>query len=257
MELLKLVKPFGSRQWLSSMSKTSFGQPGNARRFTSSPDSKVYEFRRYLIQPNNFGNFLKLAEENMHLRTNVSKCLGYWTCEIGSSLNEVFHIWEYDNLQHRADVRLALSKDESWQKDFVSKSFPLIKQQTNSLMYMPFWFNKMVENKPIQGVYELTTYDMAIGGQVMWGKQLKASIEARMRLGCSDLIGVWYTDLGHQNTVQAIWRYDSYAARTECKARALDDAVLVNKVRDNLKNVISHSRCLMLPASWFLQIASK
>ena len=54
----------------------------------------MYELRTYSIQPAEFGSFIKLTQEQIHLRTSHSKLLGYWTSDLGG-LNEVVHIWEY------------------------------------------------------------------------------------------------------------------------------------------------------------------
>lgn len=57
---------------------------------------KIYELRTYAVQPSRFVEFLKLTEEQIHLRIAHSKLIGYWSTEIGG-LNEVVHIWEYGN----------------------------------------------------------------------------------------------------------------------------------------------------------------
>ncbi len=46
------------------------------------------------MQPQYYGEFLKLTNENIGMRTKYSKLLGYWATELGG-INEVVHIWEY------------------------------------------------------------------------------------------------------------------------------------------------------------------
>ena len=55
---------------------------------------KLYELRTYTIQPARYAEFLKLTNEQLHIRMAHSKLIGYWTTELGG-LNEVVHIWEY------------------------------------------------------------------------------------------------------------------------------------------------------------------
>lgn len=55
---------------------------------------KIYELRTYALQPARYGEFLKLSNEQLHMRTAKSKLIGYWTTELGG-LNEVVHLWEY------------------------------------------------------------------------------------------------------------------------------------------------------------------
>lgn len=71
----------------------SFAQASSIR---SLHNDKVYELRTYSIKPKNFKEFYDLSVEYMHLRTNHSKLVGYWTSEIGGIFDMV-HIWEYGN----------------------------------------------------------------------------------------------------------------------------------------------------------------
>ena len=45
-------------------------------------------------------------------REKYSKLYGMWHTDIGP-LNQVIHIWQYDSLQQRADIRAAAAKDPS------------------------------------------------------------------------------------------------------------------------------------------------
>ena len=55
---------------------------------------KIYEFRTYAIRPDKFGEFTKIMDEYIGLRTAHSKMLGYWVTDLGG-INEVNHLWEY------------------------------------------------------------------------------------------------------------------------------------------------------------------
>ena len=56
---------------------------------------KLYEMRKYTLKPGCVGKFKKLTTELFHLRTDKSKVLGYWFTEIGTSLFQAVHVWEY------------------------------------------------------------------------------------------------------------------------------------------------------------------
>ncbi|XP_078493400.1 protein NipSnap homolog 3A isoform X2 [Ciona intestinalis] len=157
---------------------------------------KVYEMRKYIFKPDAIPEFNKL-NELFYLRTNVSKLVGYWSCDMGSTLNSYVHIWEYDDLQHRAEVRKALSQNEEWIQKYFSKLLTMLHVQENSTMYLPSWCKQV-------------------------------------------------NDVRKQN-VQVLWRYDSFDSRRTGRDKAHNDAVVVNKVRDNFKNVTQHSSILMLP----------
>lgn len=60
-----------------------------------SSNDKIYELRTYYIHPEHVKKFLELSKEHLHIRFQHSKCLGYWTGELGAGINDMVHIWEY------------------------------------------------------------------------------------------------------------------------------------------------------------------
>jgi len=95
--------------------------------------SKVFELRIYKCKPKYFADFLNITNQKFHLRTQVSKLVGYWVTEIGG-INEVVHIWEYDNLKHRQQVRLFLGKNEEWKTSYLSQIKHMWDSQENNLL---------------------------------------------------------------------------------------------------------------------------
>jgi len=213
-------------------------------------NGKLYELRKYVVKPDAFKTYKQLTTDWFHLRTAQSKLVGFWFTELGSKLFQSVHIWEYDSLTHRARVRAALDKDSDWIEKYFTPAMSCLNNLENTTMFMPAWCDQIKTTSKRNGVFELITYTMKMGGPVVWDDKLKSSIDAHARLGYADLVGVWYTDLGNHNTVQVLWRYDSFDVRTEGRQIAHNDAVVVNKVRDNLENVHRHESMLMLPAPW-------
>ena len=211
---------------------------------------KFYELRKYVIKPDEFKTYKQLTTDWFHLRTAQSKLVGFWFTEIGSKLLQSVHIWEYDSLTHRGRVRAALEKNSDWLEKYLSPAMTCLSSLENTSMFMPSWCDQIKTTSKRNGVFELITYTMKMGGPVVWDDKLRSSLDAHVRLGYADLVGVWYTDLGNHNTVQVLWRYDSFDARSEGRQKAHNDAVVVNKVRDNLENVHCHESVLMLPAPW-------
>ncbi|HWC29975.1 MAG TPA: NIPSNAP family protein, partial [Dehalococcoidia bacterium] len=68
--------------------------------------------RTYTVQPNKVPDYEKRFGEAYSVRANYSKMGGMWHTEIGP-LNQVIHIWPYEDLQQRADIRGAALKDPS------------------------------------------------------------------------------------------------------------------------------------------------
>ena len=214
-------------------------------------NDKIYELRKYLVKPGAFRTYKQLTTDLFHLRTSESKLCGFWFAELGTSLFQSVHIWEYDSLSHRAEVRRTLDTKKEWQEEYFSKAMPCLSHLENISMFMPSWSSmKDTSTSEKGGVYELVTYNMVMGGPAIWEKKLHSSIDAHVRLGYVDLMGVFYTDLGNHNTVEVLWRYNSFEDRHDGRIKAHNDAVVVNKIRDNLENVTGHTSMIMLPAPW-------
>ena len=92
--------------------------------------AKVYELRTYNIKPECMKPFVDLSMEKFHIRTQFSKLHGYWASEIGG-INQVVHIWEYDNYVHRSKVRAELAGNQECISQYFSKILPMMTTQTN------------------------------------------------------------------------------------------------------------------------------
>jgi len=76
---------------------------------------KLYEFREYAINPVYFGDYMSLTSGGGYdARLEASKCIGFWTVETGGDLSRAIHIWEYDSLAHRSQVRSQLAGRNSF-----------------------------------------------------------------------------------------------------------------------------------------------
>merc|ERR1711935_462419 len=89
------------------------------------------ELRTYALKPSSFGNYIKLSNDKFHLRTAHSKLNGFWIHDLGG-LNAVTHLWEYDSLAHRAQIRANLAADPEWISDYVTHLTPMLAQDVNS-----------------------------------------------------------------------------------------------------------------------------
>lgn len=179
----------------------------------------IHELRTYTIQPSKFKDFVAhTAKVGIKLRTKHSKVVGYWTTEIGE-LNQVVHLWEYENFDHRTRVRAALAKDKAWNTKYVSRSRPMLQHQ-ESMVLVPadFWpFTPPSGN----GIYELRSYRLQAGKVPEWLEYFKTGLQARVKY--SKPVGVWSSELGELNRVVHLWPYESLEHRARVRKAFMAD----------------------------------
>ena len=74
----------------------------------------IYELRTYSALPGQLGGWAAGFKRSLARRETHSKLVGLWMTEVGG-LNAAVHLWVYDSLQHRAQVREAMANDTELQ----------------------------------------------------------------------------------------------------------------------------------------------
>lgn len=206
----------------------------------------IHELRTYTLVPEKSAEFVNLTREvGYAIRTRHSKCLGYWTTEIGE-LNQVVHLWEYEDFAHRTQVRAALGKDEDWVKKYLPRSRPcLMRQESTVLIPSDAWaFTPGSGN----GVHELRYYRLHPGKVTEWlatfGKGLPA------RAAYSKPVGVWSSELGSLNMVYHLWGYSDLQARAEIRRRTMGDQSWTDTVKTLGPLVQEMTSKILIPADF-------
>ena len=70
----------------------------------------IYEVRTYTLRPGTVAEFEERYAKRLPLREKHSKLGAFWRTEVGP-LNQVIHVYPYDDLAQRTAVREALAKD--------------------------------------------------------------------------------------------------------------------------------------------------
>ena len=169
----------------------------------------IYEFRTYQLEPGTAGVYGERVAEKIEKRVEYSPLMGYWYTELGS-LNEVLHIWPYNDSNERAEIRQKVVDDGIWPPD----AGDLITGQRSEIM-IPTSFTEFTGEQEVGPVFEMRTY-MYKPGEV--NKTIDAwseFIEERRKY--SPCIGAWYTDLGELNKFVHIWSYESLSQRMEVR----------------------------------------
>ena len=95
----------------------------------------IVEMREYTLAPGKVPEYFKLYEaEGMAIQREIlGRNLGYYSTEIGPSLNQIVHLWEYASFDDRVARRKQLQADPGWQA-YVRKIRPMIVAQTSRIL---------------------------------------------------------------------------------------------------------------------------
>ena len=177
----------------------------------------IYEIRTYDLKPRGVPEMEKRTGERLPARLEYSKLGGFWHTEVGP-LNQVVHIWPYDDLNQRADIRAQVVADGKWPPD--NSEFILNMQ---SEIFHPAPFMTPLGKRDIGPVYEMRTYTYPQGGiqKVLdaWGER----IAEREKL--SPLAGCWHSEIGGLNRFIHLWAYKSLEERGRIRDEARDKGI--------------------------------
>jgi hypothetical protein len=158
------------------------------------------------------------AKVGVKLRTKHSKLAGYWTTEIGE-LNQVVHLWEYENFDHRTRVRAAVAKDKAWNTKYLARSRPMTQHQESMILVpVDFWSFTPPAGS---GIYELRSYRTHPGKMPEFLGQFKVVLEARLKHGKP--VGIWSSELGELNRVVHLWHYENLEHRAQVRKALMAD----------------------------------
>jgi NIPSNAP len=199
----------------------------------------IYEVRTYDLRPGTlqevikrFGDAYGSGRENLQLSA-------FWYTEIGP-LNQIIHVWAYENLEERTRIRAARAKDPNWPpkiQEFLA--------HMESEIYIPFPFSPALKPAKLGPVYEMRSYFVKPAGGIKatmerWEKQLPK------RIAVSPLAFVGHTELGPLNKYIHIWPYESLSARSEIRKRAVDTGAWPPP--GGADTLVSQQNKIMLPA---------
>ena len=147
----------------------------------------IYEFRTYDLEPRSVEQFGENTKAKLDGRLKLSPLGGFWYTEMGT-LNQVVHIWPYEDANHRSDIRSKAVTEGDWPPD----NNDIILNMDSEIM-LPAPFMRPLAPMDIGPVYEMRIYTYKPGDipKVLdaWGD----AIEKREEY--SPLVGCWYSDL--------------------------------------------------------------
>jgi NIPSNAP len=173
----------------------------------------ICEVRTYTLRPGTVAEFEERFAKRLAPREKHSKLGAFWHTEFGP-LNQVIHVYPYDDLQHRTAVRQALAQDTARQQLPGGQDL-VVAQESEIMIPAPFMHALGSRNYGTGNVYEMRTYTFAPGDipKVLegWGK----AIEAREKF--SPLAACWTSELGGLNKFVHTWVYPDLSERARVR----------------------------------------
>jgi hypothetical protein len=178
----------------------------------------IYEIRTYDLKPRSLPDFLKRNEEKLQQgRLNYSQLFGFWYTDIGP-LNQVVHIWPYEDLKQRSDIRAKAVAEGIWPPG--TGEFIL---NMESEIFLPAPFMRPPAEGSIGPIYEMRIYKYNPGEIPSVIERWSKHIAAREQH--SPLVGAWYSELGGLNKWVHLWAYRSFEERQRIRAETREKGI--------------------------------
>lgn len=172
----------------------------------------IYEIRTYTLKPGAMAQYEAKWGEAYPVRTKYSPLYGFFHTELGP-LNQAIHIWPYEDLQQRADVRAEAAKDPSGKWPPAAPDL-LVSQETDILVPIP----GMTEWKGPQqwgGLYELRMYTYQPGEVAKVAERFAEAYAGRAAL--YPIAGIWTSDLGNLNRLYQLFPFKDWKHRDQIR----------------------------------------
>jgi hypothetical protein len=173
----------------------------------------IIEVRTYQLKPASVAEVEKRFGEGLPAREKLSKLAAFWHTEVGP-LNEITHVWTYDNLEQRMAIRAEAAKTGVWPppiRDFIVTM--------QSEIFIPAPFSPPLEPREVGPLFEIRSYTLAPGAVPGMIERWAAKIDERVKL--SPLVGAWYSEFGGLNKFVHTWAYKDAAERQRIRAEAI------------------------------------
>jgi hypothetical protein len=200
----------------------------------------IYEFRTYTLKPGTVAQAEKNFEEALPNRVKVSPLAAFWHTEIGP-LNQIIHVWEYENLQHRADLRAQAAQVQGWPpkiQDF------LLNMEAEIWISAPF-SPALGGGKKLGNIYEMRIYTYQPGAMPRVLEAWEKSLPERVKL--SPIAACMSSEVGGLNRWMHIWPYPDLASRQRIREQSMKLPDWPPKTREWL---VSQQTKMLIPASF-------
>ena len=201
----------------------------------------IYEVRTYNLKPGSVPTFEENFAKALPHRSKFSKLAAFWHTEFGP-LNQVIHVWPYENMEDRTRIRAEASKDPNWPPH----NDPDIYLTMESEIFIPAPFMRpMGGDQALGDIYEMRTYTYKTGAMGEVIKRWEAAVPHREEY--SPLAAAMHSEIGGLNKWVHIWPYKDIAERTKVRAEVSKNP---NWPPETMEFLVKEENKLLIPASF-------
>ena len=173
----------------------------------------IHELRTYTLHPGTLPKYTEAsATIGRPIRGNdYGVNHGYWTSEFGT-LNQIWHLWSYESLDAREELRQKLAKNERWTKEYVPVIRPFLQRQDIRFLRPEIDLKKPEKEG---NIYEIRMYRTNVGGVKPWLDLYKKVLPTREKH--SKIVGLWSGEAPQPNEVVHMWAYESLNHRAQAR----------------------------------------
>ena len=198
----------------------------------------LYEFRTYTLKPGTVAQAEKNFGEALPNRIKNSPLAAFWHTEMGP-LNQIIHVWEYENLQHRADVRA--QSVPGWPPKILDSILTM-----ESEIWIPAPFSPALGGgKKLGNIYEMRIYQYQPGAIPRVLEAWEKALPERVKL--SPIAACMSSDVGGLNRWMHIWPYADLAARQRIREQSTKLSGWPAPTREWM---VSQQTKMLIPASF-------
>ena len=174
----------------------------------------IYEMRTYTLKPGAVAEFESRFAQRQPFREKHSKLGAFWHTDFGP-LNQVIHVWPYEDMKQRQEVRESMAMDSDLRQ--IPLTDLIVGQEAEIYIPAPF-MRPMGGDQALGSFYEMRTYTFLPGimSQLVeaWGEAMP------FREEYSPLAAGMYSELGGLNKWCHIWPYNSLEERSRVRDEA-------------------------------------
>ncbi|RLT36183.1 MAG: NIPSNAP family protein [Chloroflexi bacterium] len=199
----------------------------------------IVEMRTYNLRPGATAEYEQRVAAGLEHRTQFSPLAAWWHTDIGT-LNQVIHLWPYESMAQRDEVRRAALKPGVWPPD----GEDLVLTQESKIL-APASFSPSLEPREIGPIFEIRTYQLkpGAGDQVatLWAGPIAE------RVTHSPLVFAGVTQLGQLHEWIHIWAYNDLNERVRVRAEVAASGHWPPRTREF---IVSQQNAIALPATF-------